>query len=206
MEIYSSEEQQVEAIKRFWSEYGNPILIGAVVGLGGLYGWNYYSDHKIGLAENASDAYSAAMTNKTDTALFAGDIAKFDKAHDQKGYQAMLQLTLAKAAIDANELDKAEAALKTVLTSKPGQGLVEVATMRLARVQAEQGKTSEALTTLSQITSDSFAAQRDELKGDLLTRQGDAALAIEAYKAAMESGKNASNPILKMKLDNLTQA
>ena len=206
MEIYSSEEQQVEAIKRFWSEYGTPIIIGAVVGLGGLYGWNYYSEHKVGLAENASDAYSAAMANKADPATLAGDIAKFDKNHDQKGYQAMLQLTLAKAAIDANQLDKAETALKAVLAEKPGQGLEEVATMRLARVQAELGKTSEALTTLSQVTSDAFAAQRDELKGDLLVRQGDLAQARDAYKAAMESGENASNPVLKMKLDNLTQA
>ncbi len=206
MEIYSSEEQQVEAIKRFWSEYGTPILIGAVVGLGGLYGWNYYSDHKAGLAENASDAYSAAMINKTDSATLAGDIAKFDKNHEQKGYQAMLQLTLAKAAIDANELEKAEAALKVVLAEKPGQGIKEVATMRLARVQAELGKVSEALTSLSQITSDSFAAQRDELKGDLFARQGDMTQARDAYKAAMESGENASNPVLKMKLDNLSQA
>ncbi|MBM7073720.1 hypothetical protein SOPP22_10190 [Shewanella sp. OPT22] len=206
MEIYSSEEQQVEAIKRFWSEYGTPIIIGAVVGLGGLYGWNFYSDHKSGLAENASDAYSAAMVNKTDPATLAGDIAKFDKDHDQKGYQAMLQLTLAKAAIDANDLEKAETALKAVLTEKPGQGLEEVATMRLARVQAELGKTSEALTTLSQVTSDSFAAQRDELKGDLFVRQGDLAQAKDAYEAAMGSGENAANPVLKMKLDNLTQA
>ncbi len=206
MEIYSTEEQQVEAIKRFWKDYGTPILIGAVVGLGGLYGWNYYSDHTVSLAENASDAYSAAMANKADPAALAGDIAKFDKEHDQKGYQAMLQLTLAKAAADADELDKAETALKAVLTEKPGQGLEEVATMRLARVQAQLGKTSEALTTLSRITSEAFAAQRDELKGDLLVRQGDLTQAREAYKAAMESGQNASNPVLKMKLDNLTQA
>ena len=103
-------------------------------------------------------------------------------------------------------LIKQKLLLKAVLTEKPGQGLEEVATMRLARVQAELGKTSEALTTLSQVTSDAFAAQRDELKGDLLVRQGDLAQARDAYKAAMESGENASNPVLKMKLDNLTQA
>ena len=44
MEIYSTEEQQVDAIKQFAKEYGPSILIGAVVGLGGLYGWNTYSD------------------------------------------------------------------------------------------------------------------------------------------------------------------
>ena len=41
MDIYSTEEQQVDAIKQFWKDYGSSIIVGAVVGLGGLYGWNY---------------------------------------------------------------------------------------------------------------------------------------------------------------------
>lgn len=57
MEIYSTEEQQVDAIKQFWKDYGTSILIGAVVGLGGLYGWNYYSDMKVAKAEEASKPF-----------------------------------------------------------------------------------------------------------------------------------------------------
>ena len=56
VEIYSTEEQQVDAIKQFWKDYGTSILIGAVVGLGGLYAWNYYSDVKVAQAEEASKA------------------------------------------------------------------------------------------------------------------------------------------------------
>ncbi|RLV59929.1 hypothetical protein D5018_09615 [Parashewanella curva] len=206
MEIYSSEEQQVEAIKRFWKEYGNSIIIGAVVGLGGLYGWNYYSDHQVGQAQNASNAYQAAVNDATDESKLAGDIAKFTKEHDQKGYQAMLQLQLAKAAVIAGELDKAVTALKSVIAAKPGYGFEEMATLRLARIQAEKGLVSEALSTLSQVTNDAFAPQRDELKGDLLVRQGDVKLAKEAYESALAAEKNANNPVLKMKLDNLPQA
>ena len=33
MEIYSTEEQQVDAIKQFWKDYGTSIVVGAVVGL-----------------------------------------------------------------------------------------------------------------------------------------------------------------------------
>ncbi|WP_133406008.1 YfgM family protein [Parashewanella tropica] len=206
MEIYSSEEQQVEAIKRFWKEYGNSIIIGAVVGLGGLYGWNYYSDHKVGQAQNASNAYQAAVKDASDQAKFAGDIANFKKEYDQKGYQAMLQLQLAKSAVAVGEYDKAATALKSVISAKPGYGFEEVATIRLARIQAEQGLVSEALTTLSQVTNEAFAPQRDELKGDLLVRQGDLKQAKEAYEAALAAEDNGNNPVLKMKLDNLTQA
>ncbi len=41
MEIYSSEEQQVEAIKRFWQQYGKAILGGVVLGLAALYGFRF---------------------------------------------------------------------------------------------------------------------------------------------------------------------
>ncbi len=48
MEIYNSEEQQVEAIKRFWKENGTAIIAGVVLGLGGLYGWRYFQDQQLG--------------------------------------------------------------------------------------------------------------------------------------------------------------
>ncbi|MGB0894239.1 MAG: YfgM family protein [Parashewanella sp.] len=206
MEIYSTEEQQVEAIKGFWKEYGNSIIVGAVVGLGGLYGWNYYSDHKVGQSQMASDAYQAAIVDVQDEAKLSGEIAKFDKQYDQKGYQAMLQLTLAKSAVEANKLDKAAAALEQVINAKPGYGLEDVATLRLARIQAEQGNVSTALTTLSKVTNDAFAVQRDELKGDLFARQGDTQQAKEAYESAQKLSKNQADPVIKMKLDNLNQA
>jgi len=44
MEQFATEEQQVEAIKRFWSEHGTSLIVGAVLGLAGLFGWQYYSD------------------------------------------------------------------------------------------------------------------------------------------------------------------
>ncbi|MCL1078928.1 hypothetical protein D5R81_13000 [Parashewanella spongiae] len=206
MEIYSSEEQQVDAIKQFWKDYGNSIIVGAVVGLGGLYGWNYYSAHKVEQAQNASDAYLAAVNDTSDEAKLAGDFAKFKKEYSQQGYQAMLQLMMAKSAVEASQLDKAVTVLKEVIAAKPGHGIEDIATLRLARIQAEQDQVSAALTTLSQVTSASFLAQRDELKGDLLVRQGDVEQAKAAYEAAMGIAKNATNPVLKMKLDNLNQA
>ena len=38
MERFETEEQQVEAIKRFWKEHGTAIIVGAALGLGGLWG------------------------------------------------------------------------------------------------------------------------------------------------------------------------
>ncbi|MBE7215900.1 tetratricopeptide repeat protein [Shewanella benthica] len=206
MEIYSTEEQQVDAIKQFWKDYGTSIVVGAVVGLGGLFGWNYYSEHKIAQAELASEAFQAVSAgNISDTSMLAA-AENFAKDHSQKGYQSLLELIVAKAAVEAGDLDKAEATLKSVVSSAPDKGLVMVATMRLARVQAEQGQITTAITTLDQVSDPAFTAQRDELKGDFLVRKGDEELAKAAYQAAVKNGGTSVSPALQMKLDNLNKA
>jgi len=61
VELYDTEEQQVEAIKDWWKENGKAVIIGAVVGLGGLFGWRYYQDSVIQASETASQSYTTAM-------------------------------------------------------------------------------------------------------------------------------------------------
>lgn len=209
MEIYSTEEQQVDAIKQFWKDYGTPIIIGAVVGLGGLYGWGYFSEQKLANAASASNAFEQIQQSGDDVSALSGAIAGFDSAHDQQGYQALLQFQLAKTAVEAGELDKAAQALTQVIAAKPGAGLTELATLRLARIQAQQEQYSTALSTLDTVTSASFAAQRDELKGDFYVRQGDVAQAksmYEAAQAALIAAGQSESQLLQIKIDNLNQA
>lgn len=206
MEIYSTEEQQVDAIKQFWKDYGTSIVIGAFVGLGGLYGWNYYSDVKIAKAEEASQAFQTLTAKSADEAAMQAGVAEFSKNHDQKGYQALLDLSVAKTAVEAKDYAKAEEALKKVITAKPGAGLDMIATLRLARIQAELGQIDTGLTTLEQVTDKAFLAQREELKGDFLVRQGHVDKAKAAYQAAVDNGGVITSPALKIKLDNLNQA
>ncbi len=61
MELYDSEEQQVEAIKDWWKENGKAVVLGVVVGLGGLFGWRYYQDSVVQAQEAASEQYSKAV-------------------------------------------------------------------------------------------------------------------------------------------------
>ncbi|MDF0534837.1 tetratricopeptide repeat protein [Shewanella yunxiaonensis] len=206
MEIYSTEEQQVEAIKKFWKDYGTSILAGAVIGLGALYGWNYYSSYQIKKAEAASEAFNTALSTSKDAASTLAAAAQFDKAHSQPGYSALMQLIVAKTAAESGDLDKASSALQEVLAAKPTPVVAAIASLRLARVQAEQGQLDAALTTLNNVSDDAFAAEKSELEGDFYVRKGDAAKARSAYQAAIEKGGAASSPALQMKLDNLNQA
>ncbi|MCE9679227.1 tetratricopeptide repeat protein [Shewanella sp. AS1] len=207
MEIYSTEEQQVDAIKQFWKDYGQSIVIGAVVGLGGLYSWNYYSDYKVAQSQAASEQFQTVSNSvKADTGMLAAAESFAKEYGDQKGYQALLELIVAKAAVEAGDLAKAEQSLKQVLADKADEGLTAIATLRLARVQAELGQVATALATLEQVSAPAFNAQRDELKGDFLVRQGDADNAKVAYQSALDNGGATSSPALQMKLDNLNKA
>ena len=206
MEIYSTEEQQVDAIKQFWKDYGTSIAVGAVVGLGGLFGWNYYSEHQIAQAELASEAFQTMTAPAMTEAGMLAAAETFAKDYSQKGYQSLLSLIVAKAAVEAGDLEKAEITLKSVIATAADTSLVMVATIRLARVQAELGQVAIAITTLEQVSDPAFTAQRDELKGDFLVRKGDAELAKAAYQAAVDNGGAMASPALQMKLDNLNKA
>ncbi|MEZ8185076.1 tetratricopeptide repeat protein [Shewanella sp. 5S214] len=206
MEIYSTEEQQVDAIKQFWKDYGTSIVVGAVVGLGGLYGWNTYSDMKVAAAEKASESFQSIVTQSANPAALLVQAESFTSEHDQQGYQALLELMVAKSAVEAGDLAKAEASFTKVIAAEPGSGLGMVAMIRLARIQAEQNNLGMALATLEQVTDKAFASQREELKGDFLVRQGDLDKAKLAYQAAVDNGGAIASPALTMKLDNLNKA
>ncbi|NMH58996.1 YfgM family protein [Alteromonas ponticola] len=199
MEQYATEEQQVEAIKKFWKENGIAIVVGAVIGLGGLWGWRYYSDSQLAAKEEASAAYQAVVEAQSTEQLDA-----FIQNNPGSGYANIAGLVAAQKAVDADNFAEAEAQLQKVVNETEDAKLAAVASTRLARVQLEQGKTQEALNTLESVTLDSFVSQVDEIKGDIFARQGDMDKAKEAYTRALAASEN--NPLIKVKLDNLAVA
>ncbi len=43
MEIYENENDQVEAVKRFFAENGKALAVGVILGVGALIGWRYWT-------------------------------------------------------------------------------------------------------------------------------------------------------------------
>ena len=66
MDIHQTEEQQVEAIKTFWSNNGNAIIAGLAIGFAGFIGLNYYNEHKLQQEVNASEAYQTMLEEASD--------------------------------------------------------------------------------------------------------------------------------------------
>mgnify|MGYP000382870524 FL=1 len=199
MEIYSTEEQQAEAIKRFFRENGLSLALGVIVGLGGLYGWKAYNQNQITTAEQASDAYTKLV--ESDSVLASADA--FISENKDTQYATLAAFVAAKEAVDAQNLDLANEKLSWIVTIVDNAQLKAIATTRLARVQIAQQQYDDALSTLNAPLPEAFNANVAELKGDIYTQQGNKEQARVAYQAAVDAGGLTSNPLLQIKLDDL---
>lgn len=210
MEIYSTEEQQVEAIKKFWQENGTNIIVGVVLGLGGFSGWNYYVSHQQTTQETASMQYEELLTKVSGENVnydqIETNISAFTQEFGESAYGVFVQLMAAQQAVKDLKFDNAQQHLNNALVSVDNQSLKELILLRLARVEKELTQYDTALTLLSQIQLDGFIARSEEIKGDIFVAQEKFEQARQAYQLAADKGGIEGNRLLEMKLNNLAQA
>ncbi|KID54942.1 hypothetical protein JF50_24210 [Pseudoalteromonas luteoviolacea] len=202
MEIYSTEEQQAEAIKNFFRENGTSLVLGAVLALGGLYGWKAYNQNQITSAEASSEAYNTLI--ESGEVLSKSDAFLADNS--DSNYAVLAAFVAAKEAVDGGELAQAATKLQFVVDTVKSPELKATALIRLARIQAEQGDSDTALSTLSQSVPAGFIAQVAEVKGDIYLSQGEKDKAREQYQAAIDAEGAQNNALLQIKLDDLAIA
>lgn len=206
MEVYQSEEQQVEAIKKFWDENGNSLIAGLVIGLSGFIGFNYYKDYQLEQELSTAEAYQTVLENNAeDSKAFVAEGEKFIIAHGDSSYASLTALSLAKEAANEKDWAKVETQLKVAMEKAKNDGIKAIATTRLARVQIQQEQLDAALSTLSAPLPASFKATVEEIKGDVFIKQGKKDLARNAYQAAIDEKGQSVTPDLRMKLDDLTE-
>ncbi|MDG1752408.1 MAG: tetratricopeptide repeat protein [Thalassotalea sp.] len=205
MSDHQTEEQQVEAIKAFWSDNGNAIIAGLVLGFAGFIGYGYYKDNKLQQEVNTSEAYQNVVElSAGDEKAYLAAGEKFITENGESSYSALTALALAKEAASHKDWAQVATYLTTAIEKADNPGMKAIATTRLARVQIELAQYDNALTTLASTLPASFKASVEEIKGDAYLKQDKVDLARNAYQAAIDSSEQAS-PALQMKLDDLAQ-
>jgi predicted negative regulator of RcsB-dependent stress response len=210
---YQTEEQQVEQLKEWWKENGTPLIVGAVIGLSGFFGWKYWTEQQIAYQSNASNLYSlvteelekedATATDKK-VKLAEGALA-VKTQFPESSYAILSAFHLAKLAVDEKNLDKAVKELTWVIDTHSSNELVHIAKIRLARILVAQQKAEQALPFLSFESESGYFEIASLIKGDAMMALGKSAEALEAYKAADNAGKvTARHQTLKLKIANLT--
>ncbi|EWC42838.1 tetratricopeptide repeat protein [Pseudomonas stutzeri] len=206
-----TEEEQLAQIKEWWQRNGKPLMLGAVIALVLVFGWQFWQKHQINQAQSASNVYQqllsiALVSGEVDIAEVSrlGNLLKKDFAGTH--YAQYGSLFLAKVAVESGRLDEAASELRAIVDKPADKTLDELARQRLARVLAAQDKADEALKLLAGDVDPAFAASREELKGDLLVQLGRNDEAHAAYSKAKESlSEDAAVGGLQMKLDNLAR-
>ena len=206
MSDHQTEEQQVEAIKAFWSNNGNAIIAGLVLGFAGFIGFGYYKENKLQQEVNTSEAYQNVVelsSGEEKAYLAAGE--KFINENGESSYSALTALALAKEAASHKDWAQVATYLTTAQEKATNPGMKAIATLRLARVQIELAQYDNALATLAATLPASFNASVEETKGDAYLKQDKVDLARNAYQAAIDASEEAASPALQMKLDDLAQ-
>jgi predicted negative regulator of RcsB-dependent stress response len=181
-----SEAEQWERAKE-WARINGPwIVAGIALAAAGVWGFGWYKDRRVAQAETASARYEEMLEafTRNDRARGMTLAEDLNREYSWTPYASLATLMAARFQVEANELDKAAASLKTVMDGAPDNELRLIARTRLARVQAAQGKYDEALATLKVEQPGEFAPRLADARGDVLLAKGDRAGALREYLAA----------------------
>ena len=201
MEIYETEEEQATAIKKWIKTNAPAVVIGIVLGLGALKGWDYWKLEQLKKSAQASAEYEAQLLQfeTTEIAELEEQLASFKIRNESQVYNNFLQLKLAKKAVEAGQLDIAVTALNNVINNAANAALKHSAVLRLARIMVAKNTPQQAIDLLNR-DAQSYKKLYAQVRGDAYFKLGEVEKARQAYLMAKGEVGNES---LQMKIDNL---
>lgn len=205
---FETEEQRVEALKKWWQDNGKLVVAGLVLGVALIAGWRFYQDHKIKHAEQASSLYAAVMQaaeTGADINMQQTRVNELMADYANTPYAALSALILAKQQAQAGDNLKAIQQLEWVIKNSSAVELQNIARLRMARLMMATEQYDAAMTLLAAEYPESFTALYEELKGDLHVLRGETDLARAAYDKAIQASDDRASDFLKMKRDDLGQ-
>jgi predicted negative regulator of RcsB-dependent stress response len=117
VEGYATEEQQVEAIKKWWKQHGSNVITGGLLALAFFFGGRAWFDHQDGQSEAASVEYEAMMQSmhagEKDAVFSRGDTLL--QKYSGTPYATLAAFALARVKLEQNDPVAAEAHLRWVL-------------------------------------------------------------------------------------------
>ena len=178
--------EEVERLQTWWKTYGGAVIAGIVLGGLLLAGISYWRYHKQEQAQTASAIYTQLETDlssKNTTAVEAA-ATRLVKEFAATPYAGKAALILAQQKYAANNIAGARTQLQWAIDNAKEPALRHVARLRLAHVLLAHNEVEAAARLLEVKDRGGFVASYEELKGDVLHRQGKANEARAAYAAA----------------------
>lgn len=222
MSVHLTEEEQIDALKRWWKDYGKSVVAAVVIAVAAYLGWGSWKEQQRVKAEKASATYEQLVklinqepgktmsdTDRTMATQYANEL----KSGNSKSlYAQTAAFFLAKVAADENKLDQAVTELQWVLAAKPDVTTEQIARLRLAKVLTAKQSYDDALAQLAQEPAQALGSEYAEARGDVYKLQGNLDKARTAYEEALKAANAESATgqqqqerymLLQMKVDDL---
>jgi len=204
MDVYTTEEQQVEALKKWWKENGTSVLAGVGLGLAAIFGWRAWVAHQASVGEQASVVFEQLMMSVRIGAKESADrqAEVLTTNYESTPYAVFGALAQARMMLEAGDSAGARTRLQWVLEHAGEAGLKQIARLRLARILLSEGDLDGATKVLGGADAGSFAGEFAHLRGDIAVAREDFAEARTAYQHALDNDVG-NAALVQMKLDDL---
>jgi len=202
--------EQSELVQKWLRENGVSIVVGVLIGLVGIFGWQQWRNHQARNESAASQLYQQAkvaqLSGKPDVAAQLTD--QLMKDYAKSPYALFAVSDRARQQVQDKQLDKAQVSLEWAESHTTEEPLKSLTLVRIARVELARDQAQASLATLDRVPPGSFQGMVQELRGDAMVKLGRMDDARKAYQAALSalSEDAPQRGALQMKLDDLAVA
>lgn len=211
MDVYQTEEEQVESIKKWWAKHSRMIMIGVGLGLFGMFGWQSWKDQVKTERIEASEMYeklsNAVKANQAEAALTIAN--ELESSYPATPYAASAALQKAKLLLEKGERQQAQSTLENVAATAKNVSIQHVARIRSFRIRIGDGDMQGVVSDIDSIMKEEkglnpgeFIGQYEEVRGDAYRLLGDVEKARFGYIAAIRNA-TLDKRLIQMKLDDL---
>lgn len=174
MSDHLTDEEQVEKVKAWLKENGTSIVAGVVIGLGGIFGWQFWDSYQANKAAEGAEAYDrfVQVAQQSEPGKTAEELEKLDESFAKSAYSHFAALELARQQAEAGELDAARATLEKTRADIRDGAMQAVIDLRLARLLMSEGRLDEAGAMIGKLDAGAFAAEAASLRGQIAWMQG----------------------------------
>jgi len=202
MSTYLSDDEQAEALKKWWKENAVSIIVGAGLGFGIIFGWQGWQMFQTSQGEAASQLYAQVEQATKSGTDFDNTATQLKADYAGTAYASYAAMQQAKAAYKAGNPDRARSELEWVMANAPDPVLVDLARLRLAALLVDQQQYDAAKEVIA-AAGTFMKGDFEQLQGDIARAQGDKVAALAAYQAAASSGVTDMR-LLSMKIVDVT--
>jgi predicted negative regulator of RcsB-dependent stress response len=187
-DLYDTHEQG-ERVKSWLRENGSAIVMGLVLAFGLMFGFKQWQAWETSKRQQASAEYQVILgfieADNMDAAVPNYEVLKSE--YPKSSYTSMASLMMAKARLQAGQMDLAATALSHAMNNAQPAPIKVIARARLARLRLSQGDTDAAVKLLDGAQSEQgFEAQFAEIRGDIHLANGETDLAMQSYQDSLD--------------------